>query len=1328
MKNYTHFYQILKTSLNRLSSIVLGLLFISTTAAIANNPTSLNTDLQGTIWIEEDGNYTFNGESGPSGVLVELVDSETMITLDTDISVLGEYKFSNVAAGKYFLRIPSSAFVSGASLNGAVGCPGTNDADDMIDNDDNGTDAVPNDVRTSLFTLTDDDPNNSVIVEYIDFCFEFSCTQENLLANQSCEAINSVDVLCDIAILGTFCNIMPDGISTGNQPEPLCIDGSSSAENISWFAFVAYDGLYDIVITPFACESGNLGAGGIQVGIYTDCSFTESAFCSEVCSTGPVTISSSLLSSGQTYYLFIDGCESSVCSYEVDVLGTPIFPSLDPDKVCIFDNGVLVCDTTQYCLNTDVIFQATNIDINAQFQWQVTTISGGPYTGDLAPTSTTSQLAIPFANEGLYEVCLTSVNTDCAGFSWGGSLCEFVEISSDIPVVPDEAFSDQTICLESPADFDISVLSGEDPNGDGVFGWQGPIDNFNYGLNLATIPTPGCSYDQGFILNEAIIDPPTIVEMTICASDLPIIVGGIQITDLVFAGSNNLEIDSLLLLTPNQYGCDSLINLSIEKLDIIGGQIAPPICTFNSVILDFDYIANLSTNLIYLDFDWTDPFGNSISDFDNDPTKIELDSGSSSGTYTLTISINKNGTSCLFNYLVDVDFDNFLPPAPALNGLNVVCENQGGGVIYTATGGDPSLDYIWTFPNDVANAQTSGVLENVLTIDWTGSIGGNISVQSENACGISEAASISVVVYQIETPDFNLDLAACVDNSTDIMFSGSTANISQYQWSFDGGTITNSTGAVGPGPHSILWDTPGLKTVSLVTNTNDGCISDMISKTIDIIAPIQAPNVTCAQSIDEILFLWPTVSGVEYEVNVLTGQSGIFETNNSYLVTGLMAGEEVTIELIITSTDGICTESASTQISCVTADCPQVNIVLETDDSYICVSESSESIVINAIVTSAENGTGTFVGPGIIDATGVFDPKQAELGENSIIYTFLSENSCVYFETIVIEVIEQPMANFSVSSDTICVSEVIDVSYTGTNIDMFTWDFDGGQGNNSLDTELSFDSAGVKNVSITVSNGDCTSSVDRLIVVLDQPSAAFNFSSDTICITDRVDITYTGSTNIDMFTWNFGGGQGDNNLNTQVSFTDPGVKTISIDVSNGDCVASFEKTLFVASEPTGVIISCAPGEGFVAFSWNEIEGATGYEITINGGETIFSTTPNITVDELGNNEVVEIIVVPISDNYCPHPMTNAICISQTVSTQDEDLQKLVIYPNPTQNLLFLENVKKGISYSIYNSNGQSVKSGLYSDGISTSDMVSGVYIIQVRSEEGVTGVTRFLKM
>lgn len=1225
----------MKKPLLAFAFIISSLYLSANSPSIPLESNTLISNIVGNIWVETDGNMTDNGEPGPSNVLVLLFDNEEDTIIAQSLSVVGKYEFNGIPPGKYYIQIDDSAFDIGGPLFNTQSCPGVNDADDMVDNDDNGTDTAPGVVFCSPFNLSNEDPNNAVSIEYIDFCFNIICDEANPYVVNSCSEIFSADILCDISGFDNLCATMPLDSSAGIQPSPLC-DGISESENITWFAFVASDGDYTISINPFDCPFGTLGQQGIQVGLYTDCSFEESVFCSD-CTEDPITINSTLLIPGQVYYVYINGCNGNVCSYLIDVSGNPMTPSLEPQDVCVFSNNAYQCEDLSYCPNSDIIIQGRGTNIAADFSWKITTISGTPYAGDASPITGSNELILNFPDEGTYEICLTEVDNGCTDQYWTGSVCRNITIDAGIIMPMDEDFGETFVCLGDEDDFSILVFANEDPNGDGTLGWQAPIFDFPLGLNQGTVSIEGCSYQQQFTLSTHDPSPIDDVLIVVCEDDLPIDIDNFTLTKFSFGGQKTFVVDSLLLQNSvDQNGCDSLVNLTVEKLNVLQGLILEPICTVDGINLAFSYIADLSTDIEFLVFNWYDPNGN-LLDTGIDPTTVTAPFESGNGEYTLDVIINKNGESCPYSYSTFVDIETFLPPTPILSGPAIVCEGD-SSVMYTAEGNGEETSFNWSFPNDVASAMISGTMGEVLTIDWSGSAGGEVTVIGQNICGQSNQASIEIQVIMKTTPNFSMDTSVCLDNATTIDFIGTGINIAGYTWDFDGGSILSGSGM---GPFELSWDSEGDKSVSLITTDVNGCVSNLTEKIIAVKPPLSPTEVTCVPMVGEVLFTWDIPFGVSgFEVNVLSGQTGGVFSATSFSISDLTEGEEVTIELLTEPIDPICGDFVSTIISCTALDCVPPDIVLSAEQS-LCQDE--DEITITATITSGETGTGVFSGPGIVDAAnGIFDPAQANIGSNTILYSFTSDVAgCTGSKTITIDVFEIPTASFLQSVDTMCITDILDLEYNGTlNPQEIIWDFDGGLGSGLL--------------------------------------------------TDQ-----------------------------QVTYDSPGLKTISLQVTKNGCISDIvTSTVLIEPELEDVVIQCdTAGTDFLTFSWNTIVGASLFEIKVDNQASFFSPNTTITIDGLNEEQEVTIVVKSLSVTSCPGSSSSSTCTTtkSPVSVDDHYLSSVLIFPNPVQDILYLEGLSDEIiNYEVYSILGSKIRNGkVQAENINISEYQSGIYILRL---------------
>ena len=159
-------------------------------------------------------------------------------------------------------------------------------------------------------------------------CFDMTiecaiCGERNTLFCETCEESDPIFPtgcrLCDPVQLNEglesctgFCS-QPCPVQD-EQPNPLCGAAGNPPHNMSWYAFVASAEELTLRIEVIQC----LFDYGIQVGIYDNCNFDNCVVWTGGCISSDLTLSGQFLI-GQTYYLFIDGCNGDDCAFEVSI-------------------------------------------------------------------------------------------------------------------------------------------------------------------------------------------------------------------------------------------------------------------------------------------------------------------------------------------------------------------------------------------------------------------------------------------------------------------------------------------------------------------------------------------------------------------------------------------------------------------------------------------------------------------------------------------------------------------------------------------------------------------------------------------------------------------------------------------------------------------------------------------------------------------------------------------------------------------------------------------------------------------------------------------------
>jgi gliding motility-associated-like protein len=273
-----------------------------------------------------------------------------------------------------------------------------------------------------------------------------------------------------------------------------------------------------------------------------------------------------------------------------------------------------------------------------------------------------------------------------------------------------------------------------------------------------------------------------------------------------------------------------------------------------------------------------------------------------------------------------------------------------------------------------------------------------------NGCPFTEPYLITV--FDSLTADFTLDPVICETDVAGLTFTGNASASAVYDFDFGPATVVSGTG---PGPYQLSWASPGSKTVRLQVSEN-GCMSDIISHTTDVIATLNPPVINCSPNTSGILFTWtidPAASA--FVVNTLTGPTGNPIGMDSLEFTGMVPGDTAEIEIISISA-GPCPDRRDTLL-CIARLCPMPVITI-TPVNDICLYPGTAPVDLNVTVTNGA-GSGTWAGPGITDViNGIFNPVLAGAGSHLVTFNY-TDDGCDFVESITINVYDVPDAFIS---------------------------------------------------------------------------------------------------------------------------------------------------------------------------------------------------------------------------------------------------------------------------------------------------------------------------
>lgn len=148
-----------------------------------------------------------------------------------------------------------------------------------------------------------------------------------------------------------------------------------------------------------------------------------------------------------------------------------------------------------------------------------------------------------------------------------------------------------------------------------------------------------------------------------------------------------------------------------------------------------------------------------------------------------------------------------------------------------------------------------------------------------------------------------------------------------------------------PGPIGLLWNTYGQHIISLVVEES-GCVLVPISGW-STLALWSKRKVICNAALTEMELVWNSLpDGQSVVVYVLDGPLGTPTSDTSYLITGLMPGQQVTVRMSA-GTESACDEVIII-VQCDALPCTGLAVDIAQPDT-VCMPASP--MALNAVVT-----------------------------------------------------------------------------------------------------------------------------------------------------------------------------------------------------------------------------------------------------------------------------------------------------------------------------------------------------------------------------------------
>ena len=302
----------------------------------------------------------------------------------------------------------------------------------------------------------------------------------------------------------------------------------------------------------------------------------------------------------------------------------------------------------------------------------------------------------------------------------------------------------------------------------------------------------GCDSLVNLTVNYFDVNEPVQVDFALCTGECA-----------TYEGEEYCEAGDYEMILTGENGCDKLVNINVSFLTSEIVIVTPTVinCTTDNVILD----ASTTTADT---FTWTNAAGDIIGN-------TETVSVSEATCYTLTITNNgceDSAEVCVLDESGDTSI-------AQISGDELVC--VGNEATYTASSDASVSSYLWTIPANATMISENNTAE--ITLIWQDNNGGEVCVAAINECGTGESVCLNVVSSQLELVEVteNCDLATETYTVT-IEVAAGAANLEINDLtggSWNGNTFTS--GAIAGGTPFAFEITDGICTPLLVAGLNE---------------------------------------------------------------------------------------------------------------------------------------------------------------------------------------------------------------------------------------------------------------------------------------------------------------------------------------------------------------------------------------------------------------------------------------------------------------------------------------------------------------------------
>ncbi|MEL6676903.1 MAG: PKD domain-containing protein, partial [Bacteroidota bacterium] len=473
------------------------------------------------------------------------------------------------------------------------------------------------------------------------------------------------------------------------------------------------------------------------------------------------------------------------------------------------------------------------------------------------------------------------------------------------------------------------------------------------------------------------------------------------------------------------------------------------------------------------------------------------------------------------------------------------CTGTGIQFINQSTGAD---GYVWNFGD--GNTSTATNPTHVYATPGTYSV--SLIANNSAGCSDNEIQTSIITINPSPAASFTApDRQGCALPMTVSFQDLSLGNIISWDWDFGTGQISNA-----PNPQAT-FSQPGNYDISLTVTDANGCQN---TTTIQDYVLVQPPDAAFATGLQEgclpltvnfaDLSTSPADPIVSWVWNFGDGNiSNLPSPTHTYSTPGIF-----TVTLTVTTANG-CQDTEVLQYI-EAGNRPVVDF--DANPRVACVNENinfSDLTVGNGTEWAWDFGDGAgSVLPNPTHTyrdTGLFDVRL-------IVESFGCRDTMIKEDFIRIE---GPLVLFDMTPVQACAPPTnVDFIDQSANATSWDWDFGDGSTSSLQNPSHTFSSVGVFQVRLVVTDSitGCSNNYDRDLTIT-EPQAGFTSSTNFGCADLVVDFTNTSQQATTYF-WDFGDGNTSTAASPQHTYTDPGIYTVQLIVSDGICADTLIRT------------------------------------------------------------------------------------------------------------------------------------------------------------------------